>query len=88
MNELRFVAACLEGEGTCFPSPENDEKSAAEERKNAQKDFRKLLNTLPKEAAMEMENSAYRVVSTWCSESFERGFAAGMRLAAQALVRE
>ena len=35
MNELRFVAACLEGEGICFPSPVNDEKSAAEERKDA-----------------------------------------------------
>ena len=88
MNELRFVAACLEGEGTCFPSPENDEKSAVEERKDAQKEFRKLLDTLPKEAAMKMESSAYRVVSAWCTESFERGFAAGMRLTAQVFVRE
>lgn len=88
MNELRFVAACLEGEGVCFPSPDDDEKSAVEERKNAQEDLRKLLEALPKESAMELENSAYRVVSAWSAESFKRGFIAGMRLTAQALARE
>ena len=43
MNELRFVAACLEGEGVCFPSTENDEKSAVERRKNAQDERRKRM---------------------------------------------
>lgn len=87
MNELRFVAACLEGEGTCFPSPEDVEESAVNERKDAQQAFSQLLETLPKESAMQLKNSAYRVVSAWSAESFERGFVAGMRLTAQALVR-
>lgn len=74
--------------GACFPSPEDVEESAVNVRKNAQQAFRNLVEALPKEKAMELENSAYCVVSAWSAENFERGFVAGMRLTAQALVRE
>ena len=86
MNELRFVAACLEGEGTCFPSPEDDERNTVQERREAEKGFHQLLHELPQETAMKLEDSAFRLVNTWTSESYERGFAAGMRLAARIFV--
>ena len=88
MNELRFVAACLEGKGISFPSPDEDVESILQERKDAETVFRRLLIRLPKETAMEMEDSVYRLVNAWTGESFERGFAAGIRLTAQAFVRE
>ena len=87
VNELRFAAACLEGDGTCCPSPD-DEQSIAEECEDAQKAFRSLLETLPTELSIKLENGANRMSSAWSSESFERGFSAGVRLAAQILVRK
>ena len=86
MNELRFVAACLEGEGACFPSPEDEQKNTVQERKNAEKRFRQLLHDLPQDKAMKLEDSAFRMVNAWTDESYERGFAAGMRLAARVFV--
>ena len=86
MNELRFVAACLEGEGNCFPSPANDEKNTVQERKDAEKCFRQLIHDLPQEKAMKLENGAFRMVNAWANENYERGFAAGMRLAARIFV--
>lgn len=87
MNELRFVAACLEGEGICFPSPENGSENTVQERKNAEREFRRLLDDLPKEKAMKLEERAFRLVNAWTDESYERGFAAGMRLAARVFVQ-
>ena len=86
MNELRFVAACLEGEGVCFPSPEDDAQNTAQERKDAEKEFRQHLAGLPAEKSMKLEESAFRLVNAWTSESYERGFVSGMRLAARIFV--
>lgn len=86
MNELRFVAACLEGEGVSFPSPEDDEESTSQKRKKAQKAFHQLLDELSQETAMKLEDNALRMVNAWTDESYERGFAAGMRLAARIFV--
>ena len=86
MNELRFVAACLEGEGRSFPTPESIQNPYDQNRKNAEYVFRKALKSCP--SKLEMEDAVLQLVTAWIDESFERGFAAGMRLAAQALVRE
>ena len=88
MNELRFAAACLEGKGITYPSPDEDAESILQERKEAETVFRRLLVGLPKETAMQMEDSVYRLVNAWTGESFESGFVAGLRLTAQAFVRE
>ena len=87
MNELRFVAACLEGEGICFPSPEGSSENTVQQRKNAEREFRQLLTDLPKDKAMKLEERAFQLVNAWTDESYERGFAAGMRLAARVFVQ-
>ena len=87
MNELRFVAACLEGEGVCFPSPEDSKEDTIQERKDAEKALRHLLADLPEERAMKLEECAFRLVNAWTDESFERGFSAGMRLTARVFIQ-
>ena len=86
MNELRFVAACLEGEGRSFPTMDSVKNSFADERKAAERRFREMLESCPKELKLEFEDSVLRLVTAWSDESFERGFVAGMRLSAQIFV--
>lgn len=88
MNELRFVAACLEGGGRSLPTPESIRNSASEEREHAERIFRKMLEECPKQLELDIENAVLQLVTAWIDESFERGFVSGMRLAAQALIRE
>ena len=87
MTELRFVAACLEGGGRSFPTAEHAACSAADILETADRRFRKLLNSLPPESALPLEDAALQLASAWSEESFERGFAAGMKLMRQALDR-
>ncbi len=86
MNELRLVAACLQGEGKEFPTLEHIAKSAVEIRKEAEEDFRQWLMTLPKELTNNAEDNALSLTNAWIDESYERGFVAGMRLMCQVLI--
>ena len=85
MNELRLAALCLQAEGKALPTEEYLQKSMNEHRIEAEKEFRRLLNTLPKEMLFSVENSVLSLVSAWIDESYERGFMAGIRLMHQAL---
>ncbi len=85
MNELRLAALCLQAEGKELPTQEYLEKDMSEHRRNAEKDFQQLLSTLPQEMLFPVENTVLALVSSWIDESYERGFAAGMRLMHQAL---
>ncbi len=85
MNELRFTALCLQGQGREFPTLEYAEKSAAKYRKKAEDEFRQWLGTMPQEMRSDIESNALSLVSAWMDESYERGFTAGIRLMCQAL---
>jgi len=85
MTELRFVAACLEGGGRSFPTMEHTDCPTADHLKAADRYFRSLLNTLPPESALLLEDAALQLASAWSEDSFERGLAAGMKLMYQTL---
>ncbi len=85
MNELRFTALCLQGQGREFPTLEYAEKSAAAYREKAENEFRQWLGTMPQEMRLDIENHVLTLLSAWMDESFERGFTAGTRLMCQAL---
>ncbi len=85
MNELRFIAACLQGKGKNFPTLEHVEKSTVLRREEAKEAFRRRLATLPEELTVSAENNALSLASAWIDESYEKGFSAGMRLMCQVL---
>ena len=85
MNELRFVAACLQGDGRNFPTLESVKKSTAEARREAEESFHRWLASLPEELTVDAEDAALSLTCAWMDESFERGFIAGMRLMCQVL---
>ncbi len=86
MNELRFVAACLQGGGRNFPTLEHVEKSTADTRREVEEAFHRWLASLPQELTVDAEDAALSLTSAWMDESFERGFVAGMRLMCQVLM--
>lgn len=85
MSELRFVAACLEGGGKSFPTPEYFNMSSKEKIESARRGFYQLLDTLPNEFILPIEDAALHLACAYAEEGFERGFSAGMRLMNQTL---